>query len=634
MRWLASPEAHRKLSLLAAGLAQPARPLAAPLDLTDTSMGEMPAFLRANKVPLLSLPALCGGASKRDMPPVSSLPLMDAYRQESDSFARQRAEYELVREVWEAEGIEAIFIKAVGLAPSFPYTSDNVDVYMCPEFGRAARESLRRLGFVELRNLEEPNKYLFKRFRGGEEVCAIHMHLRLEWNVSFLPEETMWQRRRVAPDDKRLRIPSPEDALLITLAHALYENKCVKLGDLVRADHCLTQYTLDWEYIWEVARSKGWLSGLSFCLLMLDKLDRSLYQSPAVPPAQVERAWESLPARWRRVTERHLAREVHFPFPIGFGFSKLLFFEKMLRDENEHWTARLSHVGRHVVTGTKLKLGVRSQPAWLISFSGVDGSGKSTQARIMERAFAQCGLKVRYVWSRGGASPLAAGLIRLGKRLLGERSHDTQSDSIGEQEETRAKRFRHPLARRLWPWLILLDLTWTYGRAVRWPLLRGYVVICDRYIPDALAECGAWLEDDRVERRWAGRLLRALNPRARYAFYLDVAPAVARARQPAASQQGTLELAERQVAVYNRLIERGHLQRVNGVGSPEMISDRLVYHTLTEYFDHYGTWLNKLLLSNPKPCSRGETRAVTLPARPAPMPFPSAGQSCRGEHDG
>ena len=624
MRWWASPEAHRRLALLAAGLAQPARPLAAPLELTDAPLDELPAFLIANKVPLLSLPALCGRPSEFDSLLVNSLPLMDAYRQESDSFAQQRAEYELVREAWETEGIEAMFIKAVGLTPSFPYTSDNLDVYIRPEMGRAGRESLRRLGFVELRNLEEPNKYLFKRFRGGEEVCAIHMHLRLEWSVSFLPEETVWQRRRIAPDDERLRIPSPEDALLITLAHALYENKCIKLGDLVRAAHCLTQYALDWEYIWEVARSKGWLSGLSFCLLMLDKLDRSLYQTPAVPPAQVERAWESLPARWRRLVERHLAREVRFPFPIGFAFSKLLFFEKMLKDENEHWTTRLSHVGRHVVTGTKLKLGVRSQPAWLITFSGVDGSGKSSQARMMERAFAQCGLRVRYVWSRGGASPLAAGLIRLGKRLLGEGPYVAQNDSMGEQEDERARRFRHPLARRLWPWLILFDLTWTYCRAVRWPLLRGHVVICDRYVPDALAECGAWLGDDRVERRWPGRLLWMLNPRARHAFYLDVAPAVARARQPVPLQQGTLELAERQVAVYNRLVEQGHLQRVDGAGSPEMISDQLVYNTLIEYFDHYGTWLNRLLLSNPKPCSRGETRAATLPARPTPMPFPDS----------
>ena len=611
---------HRQLALLAARLADPARLLTEEPQVAPDLLEELPAFLKANKLPILSLQR----ASDTDAL-LESSPMGEARQREADSFASQRAEFELVRLAWEAEGIESIFIKAVGLEPSFPHTSDNLDAYLRPEQGHAARQVMRRLGYVELRNIEEPNKYLFKRFRAGDEVCAIHLHLRIEWSVSFLFEERVWERRLVAPDDHRLYIPAPEDALLITIAHSLYENKCVKLGDLARVNHCLAHDALDWDYIWEVAHSKGWAPGLAGSLLLYDKLDRWLYAEPAMPAGQSDRAWTLLGGRRRRQVEAYLAQRELFPFPIGFIFSKRLFFEKMLRDENERWSRRLADVGTHLVTGSKLKLRLKSQPKMLVSVSGVDGSGKSTQAKAIQHAFDQCAIRTRGVWSRGAASPLAAGLIRLGKRLVGGKVggqlDEDQSLDEAQREAQRDALFRRPAARRLWPWLILVDLTWTYLRKVRWPLLRGRVVICDRYVPDALAEMGGRLEDKQIAETLPGRLLRRLNPRPRRTFYLELSPAAARRRQPAEVQQGTLELAERQVAVYNHLLERGYTRRVDGTLAPEMISDWLVYDTLTDYFDRYRTLVNGLLLSNPKACSRGGDRAAELPARPAPMPF-------------
>jgi len=261
----------------------------------------------------------------------------------------------------------------------------------------------------------------------------------------------------------------------------------------------------------------------------------------------------------------------------------------------------------------------------LVSVSGVDGSGKSTQAKAVQHAFDQCAIKTRCVWSRGGSSSLAAGMIRLGKRMAGVKTDSSQlagrsGDEVGK-EHAREQLFRRPLARRLWPWLILVDLTWSYLRRVRLPLWRGRVVVCDRYVPDALAEMGGRLKNERIADTLTGRLLRWLNPRSRKAYYLELDPDAARNRQPAELQQGTLELAERQFAVYNRLLERNDFHAVDGDLAPESISDRIVYETLTDYFDHYRTLINGLLLSNPKACSRGGDRAEELPARPKPMPF-------------
>jgi len=363
-------------------------------------------------------------------------------------------------------------------------------------------------------------------------------------------------------------------------------------------------------------------------LLLHDKLDRWLYAEPALPAEQRERALAALRG-YRRAAEEHLARPAQFPFPISFWLSKRLFFEKMLCDENESAGRRLADVGAHLATGTRLKLNLRGQPAALYTISGVEGSGKSTQARALESAFRQCHeLRVRYVWSRGGSSVLAGRLIRLGKQVMGatsaQRSAISEKQPVAGEAAREAERealLRRPLARRLWPWLILLDATWTYFRKVRWPLWRGQIVLCDRYTPDTLAELGARLNDVDIADHLAGRLLRWLNPRPKLAWYLDTPAAVARERQPTEVQQGTLELAERCAGVYNRLFSTYPLQVADGTEPAEMLSDRLVYETLTDYFDGFWSLLNGLLLSNPKACSRGGARATELPARPQPMPF-------------
>ena len=132
-----------------------------------------------------------------------------------------------------------MLIKSAGIAPSFPHLSDNVDDLVPAEHIPDARLALRDLGYVELRNLEEPRKFFFKRFEGGRQAAAHHLHEHVGWAVSFLDEPLLFRRARPAADDPELLIPHPQDAFLITTAHALYENKAFKLGDLVKVRQCL-----------------------------------------------------------------------------------------------------------------------------------------------------------------------------------------------------------------------------------------------------------------------------------------------------------------------------------------------------------------------------------------------------------
>lgn len=109
-----------------------------------------------------------------------------------------RAEYREVKDALDSEGIAGAMIKSVGLAPSFPYRSDNLDVLYRPENVERIRAILCNLGYFELKNVEEPHKYLFRKFHAGRSVSAIHLHAHVGWMVSFLDEEALWQRCQVS----------------------------------------------------------------------------------------------------------------------------------------------------------------------------------------------------------------------------------------------------------------------------------------------------------------------------------------------------------------------------------------------------------------------------------------------------
>ena len=132
-------------------------------------------WLQRNKVPLIGVVGRVPARVAADPTFKAALGL------EQEAFAVQRQQYQIVHDAWDAEGIQALMIKSAGDYPAFPYNSDNLDLLVRPEHGQTARDVLRRLGYVELRNIEEPWKYLFRRFVGGRCVAAIHVHEQVAW---------------------------------------------------------------------------------------------------------------------------------------------------------------------------------------------------------------------------------------------------------------------------------------------------------------------------------------------------------------------------------------------------------------------------------------------------------------------
>jgi thymidylate kinase len=577
---------------LAAALARPEGPVR-PVVLHEPA--DTLGVLRRNKVPLLSLNEAAQSSGFLQLPEIS-----EAREADRVLLGRLRFEYERVLKAFDGQGIGGVFVKSVGLAPSFPYTSDNLDVLVPMDRGVEARRALRRIGYCELTNLEEPDKFLLRRFHTGVEVATVHVHTHVGWCVSFFDEAVYLERSRSSADDAPIWVPSLEDGALTNMAHSLYENKEVKLSDLQKLEHCWSA-DLDWEYMRAAADRKGWLDGLYFCVLLYDHLERSLHGVPLVPDEVLDQARSGLPDS-QTAYFRELQREsIHMPFPISFVFSKRLYYRKIRNNRTIDTRSKIANAIRHTANGFRLKSGVRSQSPMLIAISGTDGAGKSEQAKLLRQAFDACAIRSRVVWSRGCASPFTDACLRVARRFWGRKKAPLSGDAMEmvaqDAFDSRRAMLGNPVARWGWSAVVVTDLLVQYWLRVVWPLLRGHVVIADRYTADAEAELAAYLDLGPGRRSMAGRILAALTPRPQMSFLLDLAPEVAEARMGEGRES---------VAYLQRLREI-HLEQARRTGAIvldaarplEEVSDEVVYRTLTRYFDRYRTLINGFFLANP-----------------------------------
>jgi thymidylate kinase len=551
------------------------------------------AILVGNKVPLIGLtldPALT------DCPLLRVAEFQRIAAEEHGTWQSFRDHYGTARDRFLRRGIQSVLLKSAGLSPSFPYTSDNLDTLVRPEHIQSCREILGELGFVELRNIEEPLKFLFRKFEGGESVSAIHLHGTVGWGVPFLDDAALWKRVRVSEDDPLVLVPASEDALLVTIAHAFYEDKSFKILDIARIRHCLRRGNLDFPDVERIARRRGWEDGLAFCLALYSRLEDWLYGEQSIPGDALERARSVVRSNaWlSQQLENALRRdEVHFPFRLSFLFGKLLYYRKILNDPQRNPATRTGDVIRTLAWGIKLKLHIRGQRGLIVSFSGIDGSGKTVHIRALGNACAIAEVKARSFWTRFGSSARKSDLGRPGSKNA--RISDTATSLA-----RRRRRLRHRAMRLGWLMYNLTLLVLRYNWHVRLRRWLGEVVICDRYVYDAAVEINVSLPDDPGLCRWAERLLIHLSPRPEVAWLLDVPADISVERQTDENRSiASREELSRQRSVYRALAGTYGLKLVETCSRPEETTSHVVRETLRAYYDDYKTCVNALLLSNP-----------------------------------
>ncbi|WP_455284408.1 dTMP kinase [[Eubacterium] cellulosolvens] len=166
----------------------------------------------------------------------------------------------------------------------------------------------------------------------------------------------------------------------------------------------------------------------------------------------------------------------------------------------------------------------------LVCFTGMDGTGKTTQALVLKRNLEKIGRKCAYMWFRYDMSILATfAVIGVAWIILGRKRPI-------DREIHRCK----PLV-NIWLVAGLFDY-FLYSVFNILPRLRTGLLICDRYVYDIVA----YLMGLQISNSWFSKILPRLLPRPDLTLLLDVAGDVALKRK----KEGSINLYSKQRKLY------------------------------------------------------------------------------------
>jgi thymidylate kinase len=162
----------------------------------------------------------------------------------------------------------------------------------------------------------------------------------------------------------------------------------------------------------------------------------------------------------------------------------------------------------------------------LITFSGIDGAGKSTQIEKLREYLTRQGLSVQILTFWDNVAVLSSMRSGFSRKVLQSDGNIGSPDKPANRNDKNTRSFPLLAGRSL---LHLLDVS-RLRKIVRRERAShsGYVIIFDRYIFDQLAALPMrhWLA------RAYARLVLALAPHTDISYLLDAVPEEARARKP------------------------------------------------------------------------------------------------------
>jgi thymidylate kinase len=225
-----------------------------------------------------------------------------------------------------------------------------------------------------------------------------------------------------------------------------------------------------------------------------------------------------------------------------------------------------------------------TQPALLICFIGIDGSGKTTQARLLIDWLESRGVKSLYVWSRGPVLTIRKVLLFLGRKVLGTSAQQIASDknTYREYQSRKSKLKGNSFIRQLWSAMTCVEHIVQINWDIRRKMQNGCVVVCDRYLWDSTIDLAVlnnkgpkWLSSG------LNKILWKFIPRPTITFFIDISPEEALLRK---NDIPSFDYVRKRAELYRYLAKSDSLTVINGCGDVVVIQNSII-NTVKNYIE-------------------------------------------------
>jgi len=212
----------------------------------------------------------------------------------------------------------------------------------------------------------------------------------------------------------------------------------------------------------------------------------------------------------------------------------------------------------------------------LICFTGIDGSGKTTQANLLLDWLVSKGVKSMYVWSRGEVLTIRRIFLFIGRKVLGTSRREIASDkkAYSEYQTRKSKLMEKSLVRILWSAMTYVEHLIQINLDIRRKMQDGWVVVCDRYLWDSGIDM-AVLNNKNPD--WLigslNRFMWKFIPKPTITFFIDIPPEEAMKRK---NDIPSFDYVRKRAEFYRYLARRSSLTVINGCEDAVAIQNEII----------------------------------------------------------
>lgn len=186
----------------------------------------------------------------------------------------------------------------------------------------------------------------------------------------------------------------------------------------------------------------------------------------------------------------------------------------------------------------------------IVSFSGIDSAGKTTQINLLYDYCKKNNIGVKKVWSKARGTP---GVLFVKKLLRGDKKMDAE-----QKKEYRKNVFKSPKKQKLLYIASMLDLCWYWGVYYRFLGWYKKILICDRYLWDTYAEINQDFPAVNIDRSKLWKLVKFLAPRPKVSFVFVIPAEVSLERDHQKNAAGIedIEVKKKKIATYMACVDK------------------------------------------------------------------------------